>query len=46
MNKTATILFAALPSAGVAHYGRKIERHVVVGRTHRSVVFEWPAQRA
>jgi len=28
------------------HDGRKIERHVVVGRAHRSVVFEWPAQRA
>jgi len=28
------------------HDGRKIERRVVVGRTHRSVVFEWPAQRA
>jgi hypothetical protein len=28
------------------HDGRKIERAVVVGRTHRSVMFEWPAQRA
>jgi len=28
------------------HDGRKIERRVVVGRAHRSVVFEWPAQHA
>jgi hypothetical protein len=28
------------------HEGKKLERHVVVGRAHHRLVFEWPARHA